>query len=691
MRRPGLFFLAFLLFGPAAWCASPYPPARADDVVDVFHGVRVPDPYRWLENQDSPETRAWIEAERRYTEEFLARVPGRDALKDKIASALRIDTIGRPLERRGRYFFTRRRAGEDRASICMRAGYTGPDLVLVEPASVAPDPASAPVLLDASKDGSLLVYGIRRGGEDETDIRILDVATRKLLPDGLPRGRYFSFDLQPDNRGYYYSRFRDGVGSRVYYHAMGGQASAERELFGEGYGPTQLIESQLSDDGRYLAVAVAFGVPPRKVDVYVQDLAAGGSFRPIVQGIDAEFRPFLRGRRLLLWTNWKAPNWRVLAVDLQHPEPARWKEIIPEGPQVIGGLSLAGGRIFAGYIENVHSRIRQFDLAGKDLGDLALPALGQASEPEALWDSRELFYTFTSFTTPGTVYRYNVATGRQDVWFRPRMPIKTDDLEAKQVWYESKDHTRVPMFVVHRRGIPLDGRRPTLLYGYGGFAVSLLPAFRPLVAVWTEMGGVYAVPNLRGGGEFGESWHRAGMFEKKQNVFDDFLAAAEWLVHNGYTNPARLAIQGASNGGLLVGAALTQRPELFKAVICGAPVLDMLRFDKMKVGAWWAAEYGSASDPKQFEYLYRYSPYQRVRKGVAYPAVLFVTGDSDTRVDPAHARKMAALLQASSSSPNPILLRYDVSGGHSGQGSVDKVIDEGADELAFLAAELLNQ
>jgi prolyl oligopeptidase len=355
-------------------------------------------------------------------------------------------------------------------------------------------------------------------------------------------------------------------------------------------------------------------------------------------------------------------------------------------PQAIDGFSIAAGRLFVNYLENVTSHIRQFDADGKSLGDLKLPGIGTATTPAGRWDDDEVFYTFSSFTVPATAWRTVVATAKQDLWFRPKVPMRAEDFQVEQVWYESKDRTRIPMFLVHRKGLDRDGARPTMLYGYGGFTANMTPSFLPTAATWVAMGGVYAVANLRGGGEFGESWHRAGMFEKKQNVFDDFIAAAEWLIANKYTSPPHLVIRGGSNGGLLVGAALTQRPDLFGAVLCGAPLLDMLRYRKFKVGSWWAAEYGSADDPKQFEYLYKYSPYHRVRKGTAYPAVMFITGDSDTRLDPLHARKMAALLQASTASDNPILLRYETEGGHTGSGSVDKTIDQLVDELSFALA-----
>jgi prolyl oligopeptidase len=588
--------------------------------------------------------------------------------------------------RGGRYIFSRRLAGEVRYSICVRDGLGGKDEVLVSPASVSSDQNVSVSLLGVSDDGSLVAYGVRYGGEDEHDVRLLDMRTRKLLPDGLGRGRYFGFDIKADNSGYYYSRFVEKQGSRVYYHALGSPAAADREIFGKGLGPDQNVATSLSDDGRYLIIMVSLGVPPKKTEVYVQDIAAGGAPHTIVNDVEADFRPDIAGNFLYLQTNWKAPNWRILRVDLKNPARANWKELVPEAAQPIDSFSLAGHRLFVGYLENVIAHIKQFDADGKLLGDLKLPGIGTATTPFGRWKEDEVFYTFSSFTDPSTTWRVSTSNGKQDLWFRPKVPLRPEDFEVEQVWYESKDKTRIPMFLVHRKGLDRDGARPTLLYGYGGFNDSMTPQFSATAATWVAMGGVYAMANLRGGGEFGESWHRAGMFEKKQNVFDDFIAAAERLVANKYTNPSRLVIRGGSNGGLLVGAALTQRPDLFNTVLCGAPLLDMLRYQKFKVGSWWTAEYGSADDAKQFDYLYKYSPYHRVRKGVKYPAVMLITGDSDTRVDPLHARKMAALLQASTGSDNPVLLRYETEGGHSGNGSIDKMIDQSVDEISFAAA-----
>ena len=413
----------------------------------------------------------------------------------------------------------------------------------------------------------------------------------------IPRGRFSGFSITPDKTGVYYAVI-PSKGSRVYYHAMGTPASADKEIFGSGYGPTQLISSGLSEEGRWLVLIVADGVPAKKNEIYVKDVEHNGPIVTVTKDIEAEFDPDFAGDSLILTTNWNAPNRRIFRADLKNPTHDHWKEIVPEGKLAIDSVSAAGGRLYVSYLDNVVTRIKQFDVDGKDLGDFKLPGIGSASPPSGRWTDNELFFDFTSFVVPTSAYRYLVSTGKEDLWFQPKVPIHTGDMEVKQVWYPSKDGTKIPMFIVARKGLTLDGNRPTLMTAYGGFNISLTPQFSAIAAWWTEHGGVFVQPNLRGGGEFGEAWHHAGMFEKKQNVFDDFIAAAEWLIQNKYTNPSKLAIQGGSNGGLLMGAMMTQRPDLFGAIVCGAPLLDMLRFQKMSVGSWWTAEYGSADDPE---------------------------------------------------------------------------------------------
>jgi prolyl oligopeptidase len=675
------------LLALAAFAQTP-PPTRAEPVTENLHGVTITDPYRWLEDQNSPATRAWLDAQDRYARPILDTTPGRDALRKKLEALIKIDTVGIPQVHNGRYFFSRRLATEDRSSLIVRQGYTGKDEILIDPKSATDDATTSVSYADISDDGALAAFRSRRGGEDETSIRLIDVDKRKFLPDSLPRARYFGFAITRDKRGFYYAPFRTGEGSRVLYHALGTPAAADREVFGKGYRPEQMMTCRISDNGRWLLIQVVEGVPTRRTELHFLDLATPAAPIRTLLKEDAETDPTSAGDSLFLLTNRNTPNRKVVRLDLNNPAPEHWKEIVPEAQLAIERVSAAGGRLFVAYLENASTRIKQFDPDGRSLGDLKLPGIVSAYGPYGRWREDEAFFTYSGFTEPGATNRYHVSTGKQDLWFRPRIPVRTEEMETKQVWYASKDGTKIPMFLVARKGLKLDGNLPVLLTAYGGFNLSMTPGFNPIAATWVEVGGVFAQPNLRGGGEFGEAWHRAGMFDKKQNVFDDFIGAAEWLIQNRYTKPARLAIMGGSNGGLLMGAMMTQRPDLFGAILCGAPLLDMLRYHKMLVGAWWAAEYGSADDAQQFAYLHKYSPYHNVKMGARYPAILFMTGDADTRVDPSHARKMAALMQAANKSDNPILLRYDAKGGHSGIGSVNKTIDEQVDVMAFLASRV---
>jgi prolyl oligopeptidase len=664
------------------------PKTRTDNVKEVLHGVEVVDPYRWLEDQQSQETRAWIDSQNRYSESILEQLPGRQQLKTRLTELMKIESVGMPTERNGRYFFSKRLANQDLSVIYVRKGLKGADEILVDPHSMSPDRTTSVNLLDVSQDGTVIVYGIRKGGEDEIEIRLMNVDSRKTLSDWLPKARYFGAALKADKGGLFYCR-HGNAGSRVFYHEMGKDPVSDLEIFGTGYGPDKGIGVELSEDGRYLIMTVFHGSAADKTEIYVQDLARQSAIATIVNDIAARFVGEVAGDHLYLHTNWNAPNSRILRVDLQQPGRQSWREIIPESEANIEGFSLAGGKLFVNYLKNVRSSVKVFSIDGKPLRDIAFPTLGTVGGVSGRWESQEAFFMFTSFHVPTTIYRYDVNAGAQEEWARLRVPIESDQFEVKQVWYASKDGTQVPMFIMHRKGLKLDGSNPALLTGYGGFTQSLTPDFSQTAALWAERGGVYALPNLRGGGEFGERWHKAGMRDKKQNVFDDFLAAAEWLIKNGYTESSKLAISGRSNGGLLVGAALTQRPDLFRAVVCGYPLLDMVRYHRFLVAKFWVPEYGSADDPEQFKYLYAYSPYHRVKPRTKYPAVLFITGDSDTRVAPLHARKMAALLQASTGSDGSILLHYDTKAGHVGSATpVSKRIDDLTDELSFLFWQL---
>jgi prolyl oligopeptidase len=690
MRGKLVFFWLVISAGLAAWGQQPKepsPPATPKhDVKEVVQRVEITDPYRWLEDQDSPETRAWIDAQNRYTHALMDAWPGREALERRLTELMRIESIGTPRERNGRYFYAKRLPDQDLFVSYVKKGLDGKEEVLIDPHPLSPDHTTSAAVFEISEDGTLVACGIRRGGEDEVTLKFRNVDTLRDLPDELPKGRYFGGAFKHDKSGFYYARM-NADGPRAYYHAIGTDPAKDTEIFGKGYGRDKIIDVALSDDGRYLVITVLHGSAADQTEIYYQDVAAQGPIRAVVNDVPARFFGEVGGNHLYLHTNWRAPKGRVLSVDLRDPARERWREVVPEGDSAIESVTLAGGQLLVNYLENASSRIKVFDHAGKYLRDVSLPSAGSAFVV-ARWASGETFYGFSSFATPLTIYRYDVADGKQNLWARVKVPIDSDQFEVKQVWYESKDKTRVPMFLVHRKGLKLDGTNPTLLTGYGGFNASETPFFSPTAAVWVEQGGVFADPSLRGGGEFGEAWHRAGMLGNKQNVFDDFIGAAEWLIQNHYTSPSKLAIEGASNGGLLVGAALTQRPDLFRAVACGYPLLDMLRYQKVLVARFWVSEYGSADDPEQFKYLYAYSPYHHVQPGTKYPAVILFSGDADTRVAPLHARKMAALLQASTASDGPVLLRYETKAGHAGGLPVTKQIEQQTDVLGFLLWQL---
>lgn len=663
------------------------PPTRRDDVQEVLHGVTIADPYRWLEDQNSPETRAWINAQNDYTHSLLDSLPGRSALQKRLAELKKIEAVHSPFERNGRLVYRRRGADQEQYVICMRQGEAGAEQVLIDPNPMSPDHTTNVDIVDVSKDGKLLAYLLRAGGKDETQVHFLDLDTRRELTDILPLALYFDVSFLPDRTGLYYSTMSD-QGPRVRFHKLGTPVSSDEDVFGKGYTSESIITGEPTPDGRHLVLLVCNGSACDKAQIWVQDLVAHGPIKPFVKDIDARFYPFPGGDHLFLQTNWNAPHGRVLAVDYAHPEREHWREVVPESDTAIDSIALAGGKIIVSYVKNAASEVAVFDAEGKRLGTLQFPALGSITDVQTRWEQPDAFIGFTSFTIPRTIFKFDMRSQQRTLWYRPHVPVDEKKFEIQQVWTTSKDGTRVPMFLIHSKEMKKDGARPALLTAYGGFALNITPDFWPEAIIWAEHGGVAAEANLRGGGEFGEAWHRAGMLANKQNVFDDFIGASEWLVKNQYTNPSKLGIFGGSNGGLLVGAALTQRPELYQAVVCWHPLLDMLRYDQFFMGKFWVSEYGSASDPEQFKWLYAYSPYQHVKPGTKYPAVLFMSGDGDTRVAPLHARKMTALLQASTGSDKPILLRYETAAGHAGGRSVTQDIGDSEDYLSFLFWQL---
>ncbi len=694
-----VFVLSVLIFSVAADVPAirggngvtlpPPPPTEAKPVTDNVNGTSMTDPYRWLEDGQSPETRAWINAQMKYTQEYLSQVKIRPEIAKGLTQLIRVESYSIPVERQDNYFFTKRLPDENQASIYLRKGLHGTDERLIDATKMSADQNTSVHIDDVSKAGDLLVYGVREGGADEQTVHFLDVAKRQELADVLPRARYSGISLTADKQGLYYGKF-DPEGTLIYFHKLGTAVDSDalvfgKEFNGEKFGQMELIGAGITENDRYLIIAVDHGVPATRADIYAKDLRTPDApIRPIIHGIDNRFDVVNWGDDLYAMTDYKAPNYQVVKIDMKDPSPDKWKTVVPEGKDVISDMTIVGGKLFVTGLHDVVTQTRIYDLGGKMVGEIHYPTLGSASPMQGLEESSHGFYTFQSFIIPPTIYHYDVKTGKTDVFAKPQVPFSSDQYEVKQVFYTSKDGTKVPMFIASKKGLKRDGKAPALMTAYGGFNISLDAYWNPEYAWWMEQGGFFAQPNLRGGGEYGENWHKAGMFEKKQNVFDDFFAAGEYLVANKYTTPARFAIRGRSNGGLLMGAAMTQRPDLYGAIWCGYPLLDMIRFQNFLVGRWWTAEYGSAEKADQFPYLLKYSPYQNVKPGTKYPAIMFNTGDSDTRVAPLHARKMTALMQKDTGSDRPIILHYELKAGHSSGVSITQLVDDTADELAFL-------
>jgi len=675
----------------------PRPPAtRIEEIVDTVHGVPISDPYRWLEDGDSQEVKTWTEAQNAYTASLLQQRPGRAQVKERLAALLSIGTLGVPEVRGPRYFYTRREGEQNQPILYVRQGLDGPDRALVDPNQLSADGTAALDWWFPSRDGSLLAYGVSTSGDEKSVLRVRDVATGKDRPDMIQHTRYCSLGWLPDNSGFYYTRYpapgsvpvgQENYNRHVFFHRLGADAVDDPEIFGAERKPEEIIQIDVSPDGRWLTVMVFDGWA--RSDLLVRDLARDKSpFVPVAVGLDALFMGGVLDGTLYVRTNLDAPRYRLLAIDPARPERAGWKVRIPESDAVLSQFIVVGGQIVTLTMKDASSRVALHGADGARLKEVALPGLGTIEFLGGEHNGKEAFFDFSSYAVPPQVLRLDLGTRNASVWKKVAADVDLSRFDVEQVFFPSKDGTRLSMFLVSLRGLKRSGANPTLLYGYGGFDVSQMPEFSRALVLWLERGGVFAEVNLRGGGEYGEAWHRAGMLEKKQNVFDDFAAAAEWLIQKKYTRPDRLAIRGGSNGGLLVGAALTQHPELFKAVVCQVPLLDMLRYQNFRIARLWVPEYGSAESPDQFQYLRAYSPYHHVKKGTAYPSILLTTADSDSRVDPMHARKMAALLQASTGSDRPILLRTETRAGHGVGKPLSKQIDEAADVWTFLLWQL---
>ena len=664
----------------------PYTPV--EPVTDVWHGLAITDPYRWLEDSRSERTRQWIARQTQYARRFFDSIPERERIRKRVAELLSVDSIESLCKVGHRYFFLKRTPQHDQPCICMRDGEAAPDEVLIE----SEDPQTSLRIVSVSPDGRLVAYGLKRGGEDCSEIRIFDVAQRTTLSDALPRGYLSGFAFAHDSKSYYYVHEPlDATRPhrlRVRRHFIGSAAHEDRQTFAAGEDTHTKLGLRISEDHRYLAYVVVRSRERKFIDLYLHDTFSGTPPRLIAENMEEPFVPFIVDGRLVLSTRWRAPNKRVIAIDIDSPAQENWRELVPESSSPIRDIVVRQRKIFVSYVENLATRTDIYDLDGKKVGTLPYPPNGTVRLLSNPVDDEDLFYTFTSFVQPETVFRYDIKTGEQQVWSQRNIAFDHSSVDIRQVWYHSKDGTRVPMFVLGKSGYRPTRGIPTVLTGYGGFGKSVTPQFSAFATFVVEHGGLFAVANIRGGSEFGEQWHQDGKRQKRQNAFDDFIAAAEWLVRAGYTRPARLAIAGASNGGLLVGAALTQRPNLFCAAICVGPLLDMLRYHSARFADNWIDEYGSAENAQDFPYLYAYSPYQHVRNGVRYPSVLLVSGDADTRCDPMHARKMTARLQAVGGPGQRTLLDYSPLRGHVAALPLSERIDALTNRLAFLCEQL---
>jgi prolyl oligopeptidase len=663
-------------------------------VTDTVHGDTITDDYRWLEQQHDPQTRSWIDEQNTYTDSYLQQVTIRPEIRGELTKLERVETYSMPAKRGDLYFFKKRLPDENQGSIYIRHGVGGADERLVDAGKLSVDQNTSIGMLDVTNDGSMLAYGVRQGGADEQEVHLIDVAMRKELPDQLSSQRYMGVQISPDKKGLYYAVFHHS-GTLVYWHPFGTEQSADKVIFGKEYkgeplGELDLISVSTSDNGHWLILSIGRGVPAKREDILIKDLREPDApIIPLIYGIDNRFNLIDTGTdTFLVETDMGAPKRRILRAD-PDTSPQQWQTVVPETKDVIRSSTVLGGRIFVDRLVDVKDEISIYSLEGKPEGTMKLPGIGSATVPYGRPLVKEGFYSFTSFNVPPTIFRYEVGrseagTGATSVFARPKVPFHPEHYEVRQVFFTSKDGTRVPMFIAGKKGLPRNGKTPLLLSGYGGFNVSTTPYWNPMYAWWLEQGGWFAVPNMRGGGEYGEDWHKAGMFGKKQNVFDDFFAATRYLIDEKYTDAANLAIWGRSNGGLLMGAAMTQHPELYGAIVCGYPLLDMLRYQNFEFGRLWTTEYGSADNAADYKYIRAYSPYQNVKEGTKYPAIMFFSGDNDTRVDPLHARKMTAEMQAATGGDRPILLHYSLKGGHSSGVSVTQQIQDETDILSFL-------
>jgi len=690
---------------PTTWT---YPAAPRGDVVDDYHGMKVADPYRWMEATDSPETKAWIAAERALTASALAQMPERNAIRARLTALWNYPRFSLPFKRGGHYFFTKNDGLQNQSVLYVQDSLSSPPRVLIDPNTLSAEGTVALGTASPSEDGKWLGYALKAAGSDWEEFFVRDIATGKDTADHIQWVKFSGLSWTKDSQGFFYGRYPEVakgdklfgklLNRKIYYHRLGTAQSADVLVFELPEHPDRMVSARVTDDGRYLLLYVNQNGRTQNA-VYYRDLLDPAHPKldgPVVRLLDAFDANYgvvgNHGDTLYVSTNLGAVRGKVVAISLQAPAPANWRTLVPETADNIDGVDYIGGRFVISYMHDVKSRLAVFAADGRSLGEIALPGIGSVEGMSGRDDDPELFYSFSSYLAAPTAIRHDLDTGKSEVFQQSKVAFDPSPYETEQVWVTSKDGTKIPMFVTHRKGVALDGKSPTWLYGYGGFNISMHPAFSIPTLVWLEMGGIYAVADLRGGGEYGEAWHLAGTKERKQNVFDDYIAAADWLVAKHYTSHDRLVIQGRSNGGLLIGAVLNQRPDLAAVAFPQVGVMDMLRYHKFTVGAAWAADYGNSDTAEGFAYLRAYSPLHTIRAGASYPAVFVTTGDHDDRVFPAHSFKYAATLQAAmAGSKNPALIRIESNAGHGGSSGttpVSKTIEEWTDMFGFAAHTL---
>jgi prolyl oligopeptidase len=683
----------------AAGTPLSYPVAKKVDQTDDYHGTKVADPYRWLEDANSAETKEWVDAENKVTQSWLAQIPQREAIRQRLTQLWNYERYSVPYKEGGRYFFSRNDGLQNQAVLYTMKTLSDSPRLLLDPNTLAADGTVALAGLAVSPDGKLLAYSTAASGSDWNEIRVRDVDTGKDLEDHVRWVKFSSTAWTRDGKGFFYSRYDEpkeatkladvNYFQKLYYHKLGTPQSADVLVYDRPDEKEWGFGGNTTDDGRYLIITATKGTA-HKYRVFYKDLSKPDSkVMPLIDNFEAGY-DFVDnvGSVFYFVTDRKAPRKRIVAIDLAKPAEANWKTVVPEGPQTLVSGHMVNNQLVTEYLADARSVVKVVDLKGKPVREIALPGIGSVSGFGGKRGDTETFFSFTGFTTPTTIYRLDMKSGASSVFRQPKVAFNPADYETRQQFYTSRDGTKVPMFIVSKKGLKLDGSNPTYLYGYGGFNISMTPGFSPANLAWMEMGGVYVVANLRGGGEYGEAWHEAGTKLKKQNVFDDFIGAAEWLVNNKVTSPSKLAIGGGSNGGLLVGAAMTQRPELFGAAIPQVGVMDMLRFHKFTIGWAWTSDYGSSENPEEFKALVKYSPLHNLKPGTCYPATMITTADHDDRVVPAHSFKFAATAQAAQAGGNPVIIRIDTKAGHGAGKPTSKQIEEVADRWGFLSKAL---